>query len=253
MYWNYSPVYKSLCDKQFRGILHAAQKCSLHRLTKGLFTWNEKIVSVGGHGHLKSKRWFEITAVVHVKIKQCRGTHLIRVKLSLRELSLPWQKSRPPSNPKALSSVWTSFKSPVRFVNCQDCSMLFFRHSFELISTVISKVTNNPLILARNFSVYFYFRKLPWQPCFRTSPCQWRRSFKMSWMKMSGHKKTLNKNLNKRKITSRRILCILSKNCENLSQISALNVWESGVLDRSIDRSIRSRINMSVKNPRFLT
>ena len=206
----------------------------------------------------QSKRWFEISAVVHVKIKQCRGTNLSRVKLSLPELSLPWQKSRPPfwaclsviSNPKALSSAWTSFKSPVRFVNCQDCSMLFFRHSFELICTVISKVTNNPLILARNFSVYFYFRKLPWQPCFRTSPCQWRRSFKMSWMKMSGHKKTLNKNLNKRKITSRRILRILSKNCENVSQISGLNVWESGVLDRSIDTMQDKHVsqNSSISN-----
>ena len=29
----------------------------------------EKMVPVGGHGHLKSKRWLEITAVVHVKIK----------------------------------------------------------------------------------------------------------------------------------------------------------------------------------------
>ena len=50
------------------------------------------------------------------------------------------------------------------------------------------------------------------------------------------------RNLNIRKSTSRRILRgMLSKKSENLSQILALNVWESGVHDRSI----RSRINKS--------
>ena len=46
-------------------------------------------------------------------------------------------------------------------------------------------------------------------------------------------------NLNTRKSTSRRILRgMLSKNSVNLSQISALNVWENGVHDRSIRSSI---------------
>ena len=100
---------------------------------------------VGGQGHHKSQRWLEITNAVQVKIKYRRGTHLSRVKLTWSELSLPWQNSRPLfwaclsviSNPKALSSVWPSFKSPVPFLNCQVCSMPFFRHSFELIPTEI--------------------------------------------------------------------------------------------------------------------
>ena len=33
------------------------------------------------------------------------------------------------SNPKALSSVWPSFKNPVPFLNYQVCSMPFFRNS----------------------------------------------------------------------------------------------------------------------------
>ena len=53
------------------------------------------MVPVEVQGHLKSQRWFEFTAVVQVKIKHCRGTHLSRVKLTWSELSLPWQNSSP--------------------------------------------------------------------------------------------------------------------------------------------------------------
>ena len=200
------------------------------------------MVPVGGHGHLKSKRWFEISNVIHVKIKQCRDTHLSSVKLSLSELSIPWQKSRPRSwaclsvisNPKALSSVW-----PVPFLNCQVCPMLFFRHSLELISNVISYVKNYSLILARYFSINLYFHMWNYKiamAIFRTSPCQdGDEVLKCHEWRCQGIKRRFRKPEQTREH--------IKKDCKryfeekkNLSQISVLNVRESGVFDRSIDR-----------------
>ena len=64
-----------------------------------------------------------------------------------------------------------------------------------------------------------------------------RRSFKMSWMKMPGHKKIALDNLKTRKSTSRRILTgILSKNSELKPNLSSKG---------SREWSSRSRINMS--------